>query len=63
MLPVPPLDGSQLLLSVRTPPFVYSELARAGLLVLLLAMTATPLGRWVSVASRLGAETLLSFVS
>ena len=62
MLPVPPLDGSKLLLALRIPPFIYRELARAGLLVLLVAMTATPLGRWMSIASRLGAETIFSLI-
>jgi Zn-dependent protease len=62
MLPVPPLDGSKLLLALRIPPFIYRELARAGLLVLLVAMTATPLGRWLSIASRLGAETIFSLI-
>jgi Zn-dependent protease len=62
MLPVPPLDGSKLLLALRVPPFIYRELARAGLLVMLVAMIATPLGRWMSIASRLGAETIFSLI-
>ena len=62
MLPVPPLDGSKLLLALRTPAFLYRELARAGLLVLLVAMAATPIGRWMSVASRLGAEVIFSLI-
>ena len=60
MLPVPPLDGSKLLLALRAPLFIYRELARAGLLVLLVAMIATPVGRWMSLASRLGAEAIFS---
>src|SRR5512140_2775969 len=51
LLPVPPLDGSKLLLALRVPAFLYNELARAGFLVLLLAITATPLGRWMSQIS------------
>jgi len=63
LLPVPPLDGSKLLLALRTPAFLYNELARAGLLVLLIAMTATPLGRWMSQASYLGADLIFSLIS
>jgi Zn-dependent protease len=62
LLPVPPLDGSKLLLALRVPSFIYNELARAGLLVLLLAMTATPLGRWMSQASYLGADRIFSLI-
>ncbi len=62
MLPVPPLDGSKLLLALRTPPFIYKELARAGFLLLLVAITATPLGRWMALASRVGTESIFSFL-
>jgi Zn-dependent protease len=62
LLPVPPLDGSKLLLALRAPLFIYNELARAGFLVLLIAMTATPLGRWMSQASYLGANRIFSLI-
>ena len=62
MLPVPPLDGSKLLLALRTPPFIYNELARAGLVLLIVAMTATPLGRWMSQISYLGTDLIFSFI-
>ena len=62
LLPVPPLDGSKLLLAMRIPPFIYNELARAGLLVLLVAMMATPLGRWMSQISYLGTVRILSLI-
>jgi Zn-dependent protease len=52
LLPVPPLDGSKLLIAARFPLVVYQELARFGFLLLIVAMTATPLGvylyRWSS---------------
>lgn len=48
MIPVPPLDGSKLLLAARVPLFIYNELARFGFLLILLAMSATSLGRWMS---------------
>ena len=62
LLPVPPLDGSKLLLALRIPPFIYNELARAGLLVLLIAMTATPLGRWMSQISYLCTDRIFSLI-
>jgi Zn-dependent protease len=48
MIPVPPLDGSKLLLAARVPIFVYNELARFGFLLILIAMTATRIGPWMS---------------
>jgi Zn-dependent protease len=48
MIPVPPLDGSKLLLAARLPFFLYNELARFGFLLILIAMSATSLGRWMS---------------
>lgn len=41
LLPVPPLDGSKLLLIARIPPMIYLELARFGFILLLVALTAT----------------------
>jgi Zn-dependent protease len=48
LLPVPPLDGSKLLLAARVPYFIYAELARFGFLLLLVALTATRMGVWMS---------------
>jgi Zn-dependent protease len=48
MLPVPPLDGSKLLLAARVPVVVYNELARAGFLLLIFAVSVSDLGRWMS---------------
>lgn len=48
MLPVPPLDGSKLLLAARIPVVVYNELARAGFLLLVVAVSISDLGRWMS---------------
>jgi Zn-dependent protease len=62
LLPVPPLDGSKLLLALRVPAFIYNELARAGFLVLLVAMTATPLGRWMSMLSYAGAGGIFNLI-
>jgi Zn-dependent protease len=62
MIPVPPLDGSKLLLAARIPPAVYMEIARAGFLVLLIIMTATSVGRWMSVWSMEGTRIILTAV-
>ncbi len=58
MLPVPPLDGSKLLLAAKIPYVVYAELARFGLILLLVLLTATSLGRWMSLWSYQGAEQI-----
>lgn len=50
-LPVPPLDGSKFLLAARVPAAVYNEVARFGFLALLLAFSATGLGRFLQNAS------------
>ena len=47
LIPVPPLDGSKLLLAARVPFFIYHELARFGFLLILIAMSATSLGPWM----------------
>jgi len=58
MLPVPPLDGSKLLLAAKVPYIVYAELARFGLILLLVLLTATSLGRWMSLWSYQGTEQI-----
>jgi len=59
LLPVPPLDGSKLLLAARIPVAVYEELARFGFILLIVAMVASPLGRWLSRLSEEGTLLLL----
>ncbi len=51
LLPVPPLDGSKLLLAARIPYFIYAELARAGFVLLIIALSVTSLGFWMSHVS------------
>jgi len=58
MIPVPPLDGSKLLLAAKVPYVIYAELARFGLLLLLVALTATSLGGWMSLWSLQGTEQI-----
>lgn len=58
LLPVPPLDGSKLLLAARIPWRVYDELARFGFLLLLLAMMKSDLGHWMATWSLVASQTL-----
>jgi Zn-dependent protease len=58
LLPVPPLDGSKLLLAAKIPYFIYAELSRFGFLLLLVALTATSLGLWMSEMSYDGAQRI-----
>jgi len=58
LLPVPPLDGSKLLLAARIPIAIYNEIARAGFLVLVVLMMETPLGSYLSLCADLAASTI-----
>ncbi len=60
LLPVPPLDGSKLLLAARVPMVVYAELSRFGFALLIVAMSATGIGRWMSQWSYEGALAIFS---
>ena len=60
LLPVPPLDGSKILLALRIPAVVYQEIARAGFLLLIVLITATSLGRWMANWSAAGALWIVS---
>jgi Zn-dependent protease len=53
LIPVPPLDGSKILVALRVPYFIYIELARFGFVLLLLAYQFTPLGNWINYTSLL----------
>ncbi|MFN7997374.1 MAG: site-2 protease family protein [Bryobacteraceae bacterium] len=63
LLPVPPLDGSKLLLAARIPAAIYNELARAGFLLLIVAVSVSGLGRWMSLVSYQGTERILGLFS
>ncbi|MGD0870405.1 MAG: site-2 protease family protein [Bryobacteraceae bacterium] len=60
LLPVPPLDGSKILLALRIPAAIYQEIARAGFLLLIVLITATSLGRWMADWSAQGALWIVS---
>jgi len=51
MIPVPPLDGSKLLLAARIPVEIYSMVARYGLLLLIMMMAYTQVGYTLSAWS------------
>jgi len=60
LLPVPPLDGSKLLLAARIPMVVYMELARFGFMLLIVAVSISDLGRWMSEWSYLGTRAIFA---
>ena len=60
LLPVPPLDGSKLLLAARVPAVIYMELARFGFLLLIVAVSVSDLGGWMSHWSDVGASAIFS---
>ena len=59
MIPIPPLDGSKLLLAARLPVQVYSMVARYGFLVLILLMVRTNIGYTLSAWSTEGTRAML----
>ena len=63
MMPVPPLDGSKVLLALNVPAVVFQELARMGLMILILAMAFTPLGAWMLSTSYGSAYWLIRLFS
>jgi len=59
MIPIPPLDGSKLLLAARVPVKVYSAVARYGFLLLILLMVRTDVGITLSAWSVEAARAML----
>ncbi len=51
LLPVPPLDGSKLLIALRFPRAIYIELARFGFVLLMLLFAMTGFGGWIAGVS------------
>jgi len=60
LVPVPPLDGSKILLALRIPAVIYQELARAGFLVLMVLMMATNFFVWMGAWSYDGAQLIVN---
>ena len=61
LIPIPPLDGSKLLLAARIPVQIYSAVARYGFLVLIVLMVRTDVGITLSNWSVEGARTMLGW--
>jgi len=59
MIPIPPLDGSKLLLAARLPVQVYGMVARYGFLVLIVLMVRTNIGYTLSAWSTEGTRAIL----
>jgi Zn-dependent protease len=59
MIPIPPLDGSKLLLAARLPVQAYSMVARYGFLVLIVLMVRTNIGYTLSAWSTQGTRAML----
>src|SRR5690349_7925805 len=60
MIPVPPLDGSKLLLAARIPVVVYVEIARFGFVLLIVAVSFSDFGLWLNRWSYAGAQAIFS---
>ena len=58
MIPVPPLDGSKLLLAAGIPIVAYIELARFGFILLLVILYSTPVLQWMSQTASQWAMTM-----
>ncbi|HXS98691.1 MAG TPA: site-2 protease family protein [Candidatus Limnocylindrales bacterium] len=58
LLPVPPLDGSKLLLAMRIPTAVYVEISRVGFMALIVLVGFTGFGRWMSECADMGARAI-----
>jgi len=61
MIPIPPLDGSKLLLAARMPVQVYSMVARYGFLLLIVLMVRTDVGITLSTWSVEAARAMLGW--
>jgi Zn-dependent protease len=59
LLPVPPLDGSKLLLAARIPMAIYMEISRFGFMLLIVAVSVSDFGRWMAQWSYWGARAIL----
>lgn len=62
LVPIPPLDGSKLLIAARIPLAAYIEISRFGFLLLMVLMYSTGLGRWMAETSFAGALRLFTLL-
>ncbi len=63
MIPVPPLDGSKLLLAARIPVQIYAMVARYGFLLLILLIAYTSVGITISAWSVEATRAMLGWFS
>jgi Zn-dependent protease len=59
LIPLPPLDGSKLLLAAGLPPGWYVELGRYGFLLLMVLFYSTGLGRFLVATTQSASGSLL----
>lgn len=62
MIPVPPLDGSKLLLAASVPAVVYNEIARFGFLLLIVAFAMTGIGYTMSNWAMQGTQAIFGLI-
>jgi Zn-dependent protease len=62
LLPVPPLDGSKLLVAMRVPMVVYQEIARFGFMALVILVSFYGLGNWMARMSDAGAGAIFRVI-
>lgn len=62
LLPVPPLDGSKLLLAMRIPMVVYQEIARFGFMALIILVSYYGVGQWMAEWSGAGARAIFQAI-
>jgi Zn-dependent protease len=58
LIPLPPLDGSKVLLAAGFPVRWYIELGRYGFLLLMVLFYSTGLGQWLSTTTMTGSAAL-----
>jgi len=56
LLPIPPLDGSKLLLAMKIPMKIYVEISRVGFMLLIVLISVYGVGRWMNHISMVAAQ-------
>jgi Zn-dependent protease len=62
LLPVPPLDGSKLLLAMRIPMVIYQEIARVGFMALIVLVSYFGVGQRMAEWSGAGARAIFQAI-
>jgi Zn-dependent protease len=61
LIPIPPLDGSKLLLAMRVPMVIYQEIARFGFMALILAISYYGIGGPSAIGALKGRRRFSTF--